>query len=150
LEIAAVLSKHSNADATFHPSLQAPIADIELAFRNWSDGTIAKLPLDMLHRESHRLTDTRFHILQTLYGTVERGSVVTYGELSVRSGLGLRAGRAIGNAMAGNPWALFFPCHRVVRCDLSIGNYGMGGAQAKEKLLAMEGVTIRKGICKRI
>jgi methylated-DNA-[protein]-cysteine S-methyltransferase len=125
------------------------VADLTVVFRSWADGTIAKLPLDLLDTEGAGLTDTRRAILQTLYDTVGRGSVVTYEELGVRSGLGPRAGRPVGNAMAQNPWALFYPCHRVVRADLSLGNYGMGGPKAKESLLRMESVTIRNGVCKR-
>ena len=44
----------------------------------------------------------------------------------------------IGQAMARNPIALFFPCHRVVATDGSLHNYGYG-LQVKARILRMEG-----------
>jgi len=46
--------------------------------------------------------------------------------------------RAVGTACATNPLPLVIPCHRVVRSDGTIGNYG-GGAEAKQLLLDLEG-----------
>jgi O-6-methylguanine DNA methyltransferase len=147
-KITGVFSPSSKTTPSLPRSLEPQVADLDTVFRNWAEGIIPKLPLDLLDLESAHLTDKRMTILRTLYETVGRGSVISYEQLGVRSGLGPRAGRAIGNAMARNPWALFYPCHRVVRCDFSIGNYGLGGPKAKETLLKMEGATIRDGICK--
>ena len=52
------------------------------------------------------------------------------------------ATRAVGTAMAHNPIPLFIPCHRVVRTDGHIGNYSMGGPEAKRTLLTYEGVDV--------
>lgn len=49
------------------------------------------------------------------------------------------ASRAVGSALADNPIPLFIPCHRVVRGDGRIGNYGLGGPANKRALLALEG-----------
>ena len=46
--------------------------------------------------------------------------------------------RAVGTACARNPLPLVVPCHRVVRSDGTIGQYG-GGPEVKEQLLQMEG-----------
>ncbi len=51
-----------------------------------------------------------------------------------------RAVRAVGSALAGNPITFIIPCHRVVRADGHIGNYGAGGPEAKRKVLALEGI----------
>ena len=53
-----------------------------------------------------------------------------------------RASRAVGTSMATNPFPLLIPCHRVVRSDYTIGNYGCGGTSMKRALLEMEGVDI--------
>jgi O-6-methylguanine DNA methyltransferase len=51
-----------------------------------------------------------------------------------------KAVRAVGSALARNPIPVFIPCHRVVRSDGVIGNYGLGGPEAKRSILAAEGV----------
>ncbi|HEY6380159.1 MAG TPA: methylated-DNA--[protein]-cysteine S-methyltransferase [Candidatus Dormibacteraeota bacterium] len=51
-----------------------------------------------------------------------------------------RAVRAVGSAMAQNPIPLLIPCHRVVRNDGRIGEYGLGGPDVKRRLLRHEGL----------
>ena len=51
-----------------------------------------------------------------------------------------RAVRAVGTALAHNPVTFVIPCHRVVRADGRIGEYGAGGPEAKRKVLGVEGV----------
>jgi O-6-methylguanine DNA methyltransferase len=51
-----------------------------------------------------------------------------------------KAVRAVGTALANNPVPLVIPCHRVVRSDGDLGQYGMGGPAAKRTVLAAEGV----------
>ncbi len=50
-----------------------------------------------------------------------------------------KAVRAVGSALAGNPITFVIPCHRVVRADGHIGNYGAGGPEAKREVLTLEG-----------
>ena len=74
---------------------------------------------------------------------VPPGGVVTYQALA--AAIGAPSGqRAVGNAMATNPLPIFVPCHRVIKSDGSIGNYG-GGVERKLKLLRAEGFRIGKG-----
>jgi O-6-methylguanine DNA methyltransferase len=47
--------------------------------------------------------------------------------------------RAVGSALARNPIPIVIPCHRVVRTDGTIGEYGAGGPEAKRTILAAEG-----------
>jgi O-6-methylguanine DNA methyltransferase len=51
-----------------------------------------------------------------------------------------RAVRAVGTALAGNPIPFVIPCHRVVRADGRMGEYGAGGPEVKRALLRAEGV----------
>jgi O-6-methylguanine DNA methyltransferase len=51
-----------------------------------------------------------------------------------------RAVRAVGSALAGNPITFVIPCHRVVRADGRIGEYGAGGPEAKRAVLEREGI----------
>lgn len=80
----------------------------------------------------------------TRIGEIPRGYVMTYGGMAVS--LGVPGGaRAVGNALAGNPFPLFFPCHRVIRGDGRLGGFG-GGAALKRALLEGEGVSFdRRG-----
>ncbi len=75
---------------------------------------------------------------------VPLGSVVTYQGLA--AAVGAPDGqRAIGNAMGSNPVPIYVPCHRVIKSDLSIGNYG-GGVDRKLKLLRAEGFAVGKDL----
>ncbi len=64
------------------------------------------------------------------------GTTASYTAIAVAAG-SPRATRAVGSACATNPLPLVVPCHRVVRSDGSIGQYG-GGPEIKRALLAME------------
>jgi methylated-DNA-[protein]-cysteine S-methyltransferase len=56
------------------------------------------------------------------------GAVLTYGEFAAFAGKP-KAARAAGSACASNPIPIIYPCHRVVRADGSLGNYGGGNGQ---------------------
>jgi methylated-DNA-[protein]-cysteine S-methyltransferase len=70
---------------------------------------------------------------------IPRGRVSTYGRLAEKSRAS-RGARAVGNALAMNPYPLIIPCHRVIRRDGSLGGFG-GGLKMKKDLLLMEGIT---------
>lgn len=55
--------------------------------------------------------------------TVGPGETVSYGRLAEMAGHP-RAARAVGSAMAANPIPVVIPCHRVIRSDGTLGNYG--------------------------
>lgn len=67
------------------------------------------------------------------------GEVRSYGWIAREIGHP-RAVRAVGTALARNPVPVFIPCHRVVRSDGRIGNYGLGGRENKIRILRAEGV----------
>ena len=70
------------------------------------------------------------------------GSVATYGGVSRRIQRG--TARAVGTALAKNPFAPEVPCHRVVRADGSLGGFHgeTAGPRMDEKseMLRREGV----------
>jgi methylated-DNA-[protein]-cysteine S-methyltransferase len=76
-------------------------------------------------------------VLRAAY-RIPRGTVTSYGGLARSLG---RAGaaRAVGNALAANPFPLIVPCHRVIRSDGTIGGF-TGGEGIKRRLLELEGV----------
>jgi len=70
---------------------------------------------------------------------IPRGEVRPYGWVAAEIGRP-KAVRAVGTALAHNPVPLVVPCHRVVRSDGMIGQYSMGGPDAKRRVLASEGL----------
>lgn len=70
---------------------------------------------------------------------IPRGEVRPYGWIAAEIGRP-KAVRAVGTALAHNPVPLVVPCHRVVRSDGMIGQYSMGGPDAKRRILAAEGL----------
>jgi O-6-methylguanine DNA methyltransferase len=74
---------------------------------------------------------------------IPRGEVRPYGWIAREIGHPA-AVRAVGTALANNPIPYFIPCHRVVRTDGHIGNYGGGGPEAKRAILTMEGVRLTR------
>ncbi len=78
-------------------------------------------------------------LLRQIYEVVSAippGHTMTYGEVAVAVGHP-GAARAVGAAMARNPFGPVIPCHRVVGSDGRLHGYG-GGLHQKEALLRME------------
>jgi methylated-DNA-[protein]-cysteine S-methyltransferase len=76
---------------------------------------------------------------------IPRGKVSTYGRIAERLG-NPNCARAVGNALANNPFPIVVPCHRVIRSDGSPGGY-QGGIKMKRSLLKMEGVVFVDNGC---
>lgn len=68
---------------------------------------------------------------------IPRGKTSSYGRIA--SLLNSKAVRAVGNALARNPFPIVVPCHRAVRSDRSLGGF-QGGLDMKKRILALEGV----------
>ena len=66
------------------------------------------------------------------------GQVSTYKIIAVHLGVP-KGSRAVGNALANNPFPLIIPCHRAIRSDLTLGGY-QGGLGMKQALLSSEGI----------
>jgi methylated-DNA-[protein]-cysteine S-methyltransferase len=71
------------------------------------------------------------------------GCTTTYGALAKAIGAGPQAARDVGVAMARNPIPLIVPCHRVLAAGGKVGGFSApGGAAAKARMLALEGVRV--------
>ena len=93
-----------------------------------------------LSRLSLALDDVpRFH--RAVYAEARKvasGSTVSYGELAARVG-SPGAARAVGQAMARNPFILAVPCHRILGSGGSLGGFSArGGVRTKARLLELE------------
>jgi len=92
-------------------------------------------------------TDFQRRVWKAIRG-VPPGQSASYTDLAVAAGAP-NAVRAAGTACGANPVWLVIPCHRIVRSDGDLGNYG-GGLGRKEWLLAHEGAEPRApGMCPR-
>lgn len=97
---------------------------------------VSELP-SRLRFDLSRLTGFEQAVLRKAL-EIPRGEVRTYAWVAREIGHP-RAVRAVGNALANNPIPILIPCHRVVRSDGMIGQYGAGGPDAKRKILTHEG-----------
>lgn len=77
-------------------------------------------------------------VLRAEHG-IPRGSISTYQRIARHVGRPSGA-RAVGMALAQNPFPIIIPCHRAIRANGRLGGY-QGGLAMKRKLLEMEGVT---------
>jgi len=66
------------------------------------------------------------------------GTIVSYGEIARRVGVGREHARAVGSATGRNPISIMVPCHRVLSSTRQLTGYA-GGLDRKRALLALEG-----------
>ncbi len=140
--VAAILLSHPDDPADLRAArlFAAPQADgcprigaLCAAIRAYLCGARVDIPTALL--DLARCTPFQRRVLQRQCD-VPYGSVSTYGQIAQRTG-SPGAARAVGNALADNPFALAVPCHRTVRADGSLGGF-QGGAALKRALLELE------------
>jgi methylated-DNA-[protein]-cysteine S-methyltransferase len=95
------------------------------------------IDLSLVHSEFQRRVFERLR-------KIGPGAVITYNALADAAGVPT-AQRAVGHTMAINPVPIFVPCHRVIRSDGTVGNYG-GGVPCKVKLLRTEGFEVGRDL----
>lgn len=70
------------------------------------------------------------------------GGFLTYGELAMAIDKP-KASRAVGGALAQNPFLIVVPCHRVLSSDKALHGFSAeGGLKIKQFLLELEGQTV--------
>jgi len=104
------------------------------------DGTDVRFDLGLLDLDSR--SGFQRNVLIAEHG-IPRGYVSSYGRIARHIGRP-RSSRAVGRALATNPFPLVIPCHRAVKSDGGLGGF-QGGAGMKERLLEMEGVLVEDG-----
>jgi methylated-DNA-[protein]-cysteine S-methyltransferase len=114
----------------------AEIDDIANAIEGLLEGEEIEFSLDVT--DLSLCTEFQRLVLRAEHG-IPRGSVSTY--RLIAEYLGKRNGaRAVGNALAHNPFPLIVPCHRAIRSDRYLGGY-QGGLEMKRALLGREGIS---------
>jgi methylated-DNA-[protein]-cysteine S-methyltransferase len=120
-------------DAREDPAALAEVADALTRYLAGDPAPFA-IPLDLTG-----VAGFRRDVLEAM-ATIPRGEAWTYAELAAEAGRP-RAVRAAGTGCATNPLPILIPCHRVVRSDGMLGNYG-GGVAMKADLLTLEGLAV--------
>jgi methylated-DNA-[protein]-cysteine S-methyltransferase len=104
------------------------------------EGEAVKFPLDAIAME--HCSGIQQRVLRAEHG-IPRGWVSTYGRIAHHLGVSGGA-RAVGRALATNPFPIIIPCHRAIRSNGELGGY-QGGPDMKRTLLEMEGVAFSSG-----
>ena len=126
-----VLEDYPNAQRLVSPAIVGLCSQIQ----RFLGGEAVVFDLEMVALELCR--EFQRKVLLAEY-EIPRGWVSTYGRIAQHVGVA-GGGRAVGLALAENPFPIIIPCHRAVRADGEIGGY-QGGNEMKRSLLAMEGI----------
>ncbi|MDY6792196.1 MAG: methylated-DNA--[protein]-cysteine S-methyltransferase [Thermodesulfobacteriota bacterium] len=112
------------------------IDDVAAEIKGFLEGEEIKFSLKIA--ALNLCTDFQQKVLRAEH-RIPRGSISTY--QLIAKYLGKRNGaRAVGNALANNPFPLIIPCHRAIRSDRKLGGY-QGGLEMKRILLEQEGIS---------
>jgi methylated-DNA-[protein]-cysteine S-methyltransferase len=113
------------------------ISELGEQIQDFLNGGDIVFDLDMIAFE--RCSEFQQRVLFAEY-SIPRGWVSTYGRIAKHLGVE-GGGRAIGRALANNPFPLVVPCHRTIRSNGELGGY-QGGKRMKRMLLELEGVKV--------
>jgi len=117
------------------PGSCPPITQLGQRLQRFLEGEALRFELDLVALES--CSDFQRRVLLAEH-RIPRGWVSTYG--GIAKYLGKPGGaRAVGGALAHNPFPIIVPCHRAVRSDGQLGGF-QGGQEMKRALLEFEGV----------
>jgi methylated-DNA-[protein]-cysteine S-methyltransferase len=124
----------------FYPNSQtsscAEIDDVATAIKGLLEGEEIEFSLDVA--DLTLCTEFQQLVLRAEH-RIPRGRISTY--RLIAEYMGKRNGaRAVGNALANNPFPLIVPCHRAIRSDRHLGGY-QGGLEMKRALLEKEGIS---------
>lgn len=114
-----------------------PLQETIQGIRDYTVDSTVSIPLNTFDFRS--VSSFALKVYKTLV-TIPVGKVITYGNLASLAGFP-GAARALGSAMANNPWPLAIPCHRVIPSSGKPGNFG-SGPEVKIVLLNHEGVRL--------
>jgi len=134
---AAAIRRRAGAGRADLPAELRPVADAVRRYFAGERQDFAGVPLDLRPREP---------FFGRVYAAVRGlgwGETTTYGALARVLGEGPEAARDVGRAMGANPVPLLVPCHRVLAAGNRLGGFSApGGAEAKRRMLALEGVVL--------
>jgi methylated-DNA-[protein]-cysteine S-methyltransferase len=116
----------------------AKLEGVTSLVKDWVDGDLDIFKKINLKQDGAEFMQSCWNQLRKIPG----GKVLSYAQLAKKSG-NEKAVRAAGSACARNLIAPFIPCHRVIKTNGDIGNYGFG-VSLKKALLEHEGVNLKR------
>ncbi|RLC13176.1 MAG: cysteine methyltransferase [Deltaproteobacteria bacterium] len=117
--------------AASHPNVT--VTAIAESLADYFRGRPLRIPWEWMDMRS--LTELQQSVLRAV-ADIPYGSVSAYKDVAAAIGCP-RASRFVGTTVAKNPFPILIPCHRVVRSDGSIGQFG-GGTEMKRRLIELE------------
>jgi len=109
------------------------IPKISKLIDNYFEGRLDALNLIQVRQPGAQFSQKVWKVMRA----IPVGMTISYAQLAKKAG-SPAAFRAAGTACGNNLIAPIIPCHRIIKSDGSLGNYGYGVA-IKEKLLRLEG-----------
>ncbi|MHA1137975.1 MAG: methylated-DNA--[protein]-cysteine S-methyltransferase [Candidatus Thorarchaeota archaeon] len=141
--VIGILLPRTNEDALRAVKFQYPDAQLRSPdslgslpglFVDYFDGTPVKFSLDVL--DMSECYPFQIEVLKAEW-SIPYGKTASYS--CVARKIESTAYRAVGNALARNPFPIIVPCHRAIRSDRTLGGF-QGGLKMKRRILEMEGV----------
>lgn len=127
--------KLSTISPDFKLSSSPEIDSVALDIKAFLRGEDVLFSLDMVALEL--CSSFQRSVLHAEY-QIPRGRVSTYKLIADHIGKE-KGARAVGNALARNPFPIIIPCHRAIRSDGHLGGF-QGGVDMKRALLEKEGI----------
>jgi methylated-DNA-[protein]-cysteine S-methyltransferase len=129
----SVRASFPGASRRSHPAIAGLGAQIQDLF----GGRAINFELDLVALEICSTFQRRVLLAEH---AIPRGWISTYGRIAKHLGVE-RGARAVGRALATNPFPIVIPCHRAIRSNGELGGY-QGGLAMKRALLAFEGIEV--------
>jgi methylated-DNA-[protein]-cysteine S-methyltransferase len=127
------LARPGSADAAGVPDLARQAAAAIASLLDGDNTDLRWIPLDP------RGVDGFAARVYAATREIAPGATAAYGEIARAAGDG-HAARAVGVALARNPYPLVVPCHRVLAADGALHGFSApGGLSTKRRLLEIEG-----------
>jgi methylated-DNA-[protein]-cysteine S-methyltransferase len=123
-------TRFPGAEAGTSDSVESLVTMLVMYF----DGTQLTFPLELL--DTSVCYPFQLKVIKAEW-SIPLGRVASY--CWVARQVGSVAYRAVGNALARNPFPIVIPCHRAIRTDRTLGGF-QGGLAMKRRILEMEGV----------
>lgn len=134
--VAVIADKYPDATEGFHEKID----ELSEKLARYLEGEAVRFSLELLNLDL--CYDFQKRVLLKV-AEIPPGRVISYGGLAEKISAP-SAARAVGTALARNLFPVILPCHRVVRSNGHIGQFG-GGPGMKKRLLELEGIGFDDG-----